>query len=85
MGYEIRNKKQVYRPIIQIGPIGSRSSYVIGFIVEKGIAIKAGCFYGTLEEFVKRVGSEHSDNEHGMEYAAAIEMIKTHDKIWRRL
>ena len=73
------------RPIIQVGPIGSRSSYLVGYLVEDGIAIKAGCFFGTLEEFVERVKYTHDDNEHSREYAAAIEMIKAHDKIWRGL
>ena len=57
----------------------------MGFIVENGIAIKSGCFNGTLDEFAERVKSKHGDSEHGKEYAAAIEMIRAHDAIWRAL
>ena len=85
-GANLDGKKLIgKRPVIQVGPIGSRSSYLVGYLVEDGIAIKAGCFFGTLEEFVERVKYTHDDNEHSREYAAAIEMIKAHDKIWRGL
>ena len=70
------------RPIIQIGGIGSRNSCLTGYLTEKGIRIKTGCWFGTIEEFEKRVAEKHSDNEHSKEYAAAITYIKTHAKIW---
>ena len=83
-GASLDEKKLIgERPIIQIGPIGSRSSYLIGYITEGGIIVKTGCFSGMIDEFAKRVKSEHGDNEHGKEYASAIEMIRAHDKLWR--
>ena len=60
-------------PIFQIGPIGSRSDTLIIFHTNKGLYAKAGCFFGTSEEFLAKVQEHHGDNEHGRNYRAAIE------------
>ena len=70
------------RPVLQLGPLGSRSDYLLAFLTEQGIRIRAGCFSGTLAEFAEAVEREHGDSEHGREYAAAIAMIETHAAIW---
>jgi uncharacterized protein YjbI with pentapeptide repeats len=70
------------RPILMIGPIGSRAAYLTAYVTDAGIAIKAGCWEGPLGAFAARVASEHGDNEHGREYAAAIAMIEAHAAIW---
>lgn len=70
------------RPILQIGPIGSRSAYLVGYATDKGLMVRAGCFFGTISEFAKNVKATHGDNEYGREYAAAIRMMKSHAKIW---
>ena len=70
------------RPMIQIGPIGSRSDYLLAFITDKGVMIRAGCFNGTLDEFRSAVATTHGNNNHGREYAAAIAMIEAHAAIW---
>jgi hypothetical protein len=70
------------RPLFQCGPIGSRSDYLMAFITDKGIAVKAGCFSGMLDEFRAAVEKTHGDNDHGKEYAMAILMIETHAAIW---
>ena len=70
------------RPIFQIGPIGSRCAYLVAYITDAGIKIKAGCFFGTLAEFSDRVETEHGTNEHGQEYRAAIVLIEAHAKLW---
>ena len=70
------------RPVLQLGPIGSRSDYLVAFLTEKGICIRAGCFGGTLAQFSAEVNREHGDNPHGREYAAAIQMIEAHAAIW---
>ena len=70
------------RPILQIGPLGSRNDYLIAFLTKQGIRIRAGCFTGTLAEFSEVVKGHHGDNEHGREYVAAIAMIESHAAIW---
>jgi len=70
------------RPIIQIGPIGSRSDYLVAYMTDAGIHIKAGCFFGTRDEFIAAVAAEHGDNEHGREYTAAIAFIDAHAALW---
>ena len=70
------------RPIIQIGPIGSRCSYFIAYLTDKGIRLKAGCFFGTVPEFKKKLKAEHDDNIHAKEYAAALKLVKAHADIW---
>ena len=81
-GANLEGKKLIgKRPILQIGGIGSRNDYLISYMTEDGIKIKTGCFSGSLDEFEAAVHKEHDDNEHGKEYAAAIQMIKVHAEI----
>jgi hypothetical protein len=70
------------RPILSIGPIGSRSDYLLAFLTDEGVHVRAGCFFGALEEFRAAVQETHAGNDHGREYAAAIVMIKAHAAIW---
>ena len=70
------------RPILQIGPIGSRSDYLLAFLTNAGVMVRAGCFYGMRDEFAVRVAKEHGDNVHGREYVAALAMIDAHAALW---
>ena len=70
------------RPLIQIGSIGSRASSLCGYVTDKGLMIKAGCFFGTDKEFLKKVAETHDNNEHAKEYKAAISFMRLHAKIW---
>jgi hypothetical protein len=70
------------RPILQIGPIGSRCAYLVAYITDAGVRLRAGCFSGSLDEFRAACATTHGDNEHGREYAAAISMIEAHAAIW---
>ena len=70
------------RPIFQIGPIGSRCAYFVAFITDKGLRLRAGCFFGSKEEFIEKLQEEHEDNEHAQEYNAAISLIEKHSEIW---
>ena len=70
------------RPILQIGPIGSRCAYLQSFLTDAGVMVRAGCWYGDIAAFERRMKSEHGDNAHGREYAAAIAMIRAHATIW---
>ena len=70
------------RPFFTIGPIGSRSDYVQAFITDKGVMIRAGCFFGTRDQFEQAIAVTHGMNEHGTEYLAALALIDTHAELW---
>ena len=70
------------RPIIVVGPIGSRSDYCTGFITDHGLRIRAGCFYDSVDEFELAVRKTHGKKCHAIEYAAAVSFIRTHAAIW---
>jgi hypothetical protein len=70
------------RPILQIGPVGSRDDYLVVYLTNAGIYITAGCWHGTRDEFSERVRETHGENEHGREYASALALIDAHAKIW---
>ena len=70
------------RPIFQIGPIGSRCAYFVAYITDKGLKLRAGCFFGSKEEFVEALEETHDDNRHADEYNAALVLIDKHAEIW---
>ena len=70
------------RPVMMIGPIGSRSDYLTAYMTDGGIVLKAGCFTGTVNEFRDKLAQTHGENEHAREYAAALVMIEAHAAIW---
>ena len=70
------------RPVMQIGPIGSRADYLIAVVTTDGVRVTAGCFSGSLDEFRAAVESTHGYSEHGRDYRAAIAMIEAHAEIW---
>lgn len=70
------------RPVFQIGPIGSRSDYLVAINTDAGIVIRTGCFNGSIDEFLKKLESEHGDNIHAREYKAALVLIEMHFAIW---
>ena len=63
---------------IQIGPIGSRDD-TITFMRTKDteIAVKIGCFFGTIDEFEEKVKETHGNNHHANEYLLAAEIAKS--------
>ena len=70
------------RPFFQLGPIGSRSDYLLAFNTESGIQLKAGCFSGSIEEFETELDAEHGSNKHGEEYRAALVLIRKHVELF---
>ena len=70
------------RPIFQIGPIGSRSAYLVAYMTDKGVILKTGCFTGSVKEFETKLQAEHGDNKHAQEYRAALQLIKVHAELW---
>ena len=71
------------RPIFMIGPIGSRCAYFTSYNTDNGIMLRAGCFFGTIDEFTEKLSEEHQDNDHAKEYLSALELIKCHASIWK--
>src|SRR3972149_6209497 len=55
------------RPILIIGPIGSRSDWLHIFTTDQGIYIRTGCFFGSEKEFRKALENTHKSNEHSAE------------------
>ena len=70
------------RPFLQLGPIGSRADNLLVFLTDDGTYLRAGCWFGTLEEFTARVEETHKTTAHGREYMAAIELVNAHAKLW---
>ena len=71
------------RPVVQVGPIGSRSDWLIAYLTDGGIRIDAGCQRQiTREAFEARVSDTHGDNQHAREYRAALAYIDAHAAIW---
>jgi hypothetical protein len=70
------------RPILQIGPLGSRCAYFVAYLSDKGVRLRAGCFYGTTAEFRAKLKETHDGNQHAVEYKAALNLIETHAKLW---
>ena len=70
------------RPVLQLGPLGSRADCLLVFLTDNGIYLRTGCFFGDLKEFSAAVEETHGTNEHAAEYKAAIALIKTHAKAW---
>ena len=70
------------RPYFAVGPIGSRQDVLAAFLTEKGIHLRAGCFFGTMGEFRAKLEDEHGDNAHAKEYCAALVLITAHYDAW---
>ncbi len=70
------------RPILQIGPIGSVSRYFVAYLTTTGIRLRAGCFFGSREQFEDQLAATHGDNLHAQEYRAALALIDAHARLW---
>ena len=60
------------RPILQLGPLGSRSGYLVVYRTDKGLRVRAGCFFGDVLTFLNRVATTHGAGQHGRDYRAAV-------------
>lgn len=70
------------RPIFMLSPIGSESRTFIAYITDKGLRLRAGCFFGTREVFEAKLADTHGDNKHAIEYRAALALIDAHCELW---
>jgi len=64
------------RPVLQVGPLGSRSATLIAFRTDKGLMLRTGCFFGTADQFVDAVRKTHEDSTHAADYMAALDFIR---------
>ena len=46
-----------------------------------GVAVKCGCFFGSLDTFEEQVKKTHGDNKFAAEYLKLVELIKIHFEI----
>ena len=74
--------KAIQRPFFQVGPIGQDDRILMAFSTEKGIYLKTGCFFGTVDEFLKNLQEKHGNNDHAHEYKSALVLIAKHFEIW---
>ena len=65
------------RPVLQIGPIGSRLDVVVAYRTDKGLMLRTGCFFGTADQFVDAVRKTHKDNTHAADYMVALDFIRS--------
>jgi len=56
---------------------GMRTS--TAFLLDTGIFIRSGCFFGTLDTFIETVKKTHRDNNHGKAYMLWVEIIKLYN------
>ena len=70
------------RPVLQMGPIGSRADTLLAFTTTDGLRIRAGYFFGTRDEFLDRVEKTHGNSVHGQDYRAALMFIDSYASRW---
>ncbi len=70
------------RPVISIGPVGSRSDTLFGFVTNQGLRVRTGCFFGAPEEFATAVQAEHGTTAFGREYLRALELLELHAELY---
>jgi hypothetical protein len=70
------DEKLEIKSILQTGPIGSRNDYAICFNTDKGILVRAGCFFDSMEKFKESVDKTHGDSKHGCNYRAWINLCE---------
>lgn len=63
---------------ITIKGLGSKYRNTTIFRTKENIAVKCGCFYGTLAEFVDKVKKTHGNSKFAKEYLALIDLVKIH-------
>ena len=56
--------------------IGSEKRKTYFFKAKEGLFVRAGCFFGTFDEFENRVKEVHVGTKHEKEYLLAIELAK---------
>ena len=71
------------RPVMMLGPIGSRSDMFVGYVTNQGLRVRAGCFFGAPEEFTSALEAEHGTNAFAREYLRALELLELHAELYQ--
>lgn len=67
---------------ITIGPIGSQSVTLTAWRDRDGIGIGDDFTAGLIDEFEQQIINTYGDTQHGLEYAAAIALIRARAASW---
>lgn len=83
-GANLGEKKTIgERPLLQIGPLGSRADMLVAWMTDKGVWLRTGCFWGSIEDFEKALADTHgTDTNFYKEYSEALVLIKGHALRW---
>ena len=73
----------IVNDILIVGPLGSRSAYTQVYRTDKGLFVKCGCFFGSIDDFANKVKETHGDNEHSKAYTRLIAYAKEHFEVKR--
>ena len=84
-GADLKNGEKLVgnRPVICIGPVGSRSAYFTAFLTDKGLRFDVGgqkCI--TKDFFIDRIKAEHGESINAKEYMAALAFVDVHAALW---
>ena len=79
--YLDKDKYGTIEAIFQLGPMGSRNAMLVLFRCTKTTVVRAGCFTGTVAEFVAAVKKTHGKSRHAKDYAAALAFVEA---LWRK-
>ena len=72
------------RPLLTLGPLGSRHDHLRAWLTDAGVYIRTGCFWDTLPKFKSAVKKTHGTTTvHAKEYALAIKLIEAHARMWK--
>ena len=61
---------------IAVDRIGSEKRKTYFFAADEGYFVRAGCWFGSFDEFAKRVKKVHAGTKHEKHYLAALELAK---------
>lgn len=84
-GAKLRNGEVLTgeRPVVQVGPIGSRGDYLVAYVTDQGLRFDAGCQRQISRDLLEsRIDITHGTNKYAQEYRAALAFIDAHAAIW---
>lgn len=66
------------RNIFSVSPIGSRGDTLFAVKHDTCIMLKTGCFWGTVNQFMRALKETHAGTKYENEYTIAVKLIKVH-------
>ena len=61
---------------IAVDRIGSSNRKTYFFLADEGYFVRAGCYFGKMSDFIKRVKEVHAGTKHEKAYLAATRLAK---------